>query len=102
MFQRRQVTPSGGCVERALELAEQIAQLPQPAIRTDKEAAVRGFGRPLEEGLRIEAQCFNKLLQTPEMADGIRRFVERDHPDREPGKGSTTPGLIRSSETGGV
>ena len=58
-----EVTPSGGCVERALELAEEIAALPQPAIRTDKEAAVRGFGRPLDEGLRIEAQCFNKLLQ---------------------------------------
>jgi enoyl-CoA hydratase len=81
-----EVTPSGRCLERAIELAEEIAALPQPAIRTDKEAAVRGFGRPLEEGLRIEAQCFNKLLSTPEMAEGIRRFVERDHPDlvREP------------------
>ena len=77
-----EVTPRGGCVDRALELAEQIAALPQPAIYTDKEAAVRGFGRPLDEGLQIEAQCFNRLLQTPEMAEGLRRFVERDHPDR--------------------
>jgi len=76
-----EVTPRGGCLERALELAEQIAELPQPAIRTDKEAAVRGFGRPLDEGLMIEAQCFNRLLTTPEMAEGVRRFVERDHPD---------------------
>jgi enoyl-CoA hydratase len=91
-----EVTPSGGCLERALELAGQIAALPQPAIRTDKEAAVRGYGRPLDEGLVIEAQCFNKLLQTPEMAEGIRRFVERDHPDRAPGPDTVTPGLIRS------
>jgi enoyl-CoA hydratase len=92
-----EVTPSGGCVDRALQLAEQIAALPQPAIRTDKEAAVRGFGQPLEEGLKIEAQCFNRLLQTPEMAEGVRRFVQRDHPDREAGgDAAVTPGLVRS------
>ena len=95
-----EVTPRGGCVDRALELAEQIAALPQPAIYTDKEAAVRGFGRPLDEGLQIEAQCFNRLLQTPEMAEGLRRFVERDHPDRAAGAESVTPGLVRSRQTG--
>lgn len=95
-----EVTVSGGCVGRALELAETIAQLPQPAIRTDKEAAVRGFGRPLDEGLRIEAQCFNKLLTSPQMLEGIRRFVERDHPDRDPTGGSVTPGLARGDGDG--
>jgi enoyl-CoA hydratase len=95
-----EVTPSGGCVDRALQLAEQIAALPQPAIRTDKEAAVRGFGRPLEEGLRIEAQCFNRLLESPEMAEGVRRFVERDHPDRGTGGDAATPGLVRSRKMG--
>ena len=91
-----EVTPSGRCLERALELAEEIAALPQPAIRTDKEAAVRGSGRPLDEALRIEAECFNKLLQTPEIAEGVRQFVERDHPDRTPGGGGVTDGLVRS------
>jgi enoyl-CoA hydratase len=93
-----QVTPRGTCVERALTLAEEIAALPQPAIRTDKEAAVRGFGLPLDEALRIEAECFNKLLQTPEMAEGLRQFVERDHPDRDAGGDSVTPGLVRSRD----
>jgi enoyl-CoA hydratase/carnithine racemase len=93
-----EVTPSGTCLQRAMALAEEIAALPQPAIHTDKEAAVRGFGRPLEEGLLIEAQCFNKLLTSPEMAEGIRRFVERDHPDRSPGDDSVTPGLVRSQD----
>jgi enoyl-CoA hydratase/carnithine racemase len=93
-----EVTPRGGCVKRALELAAEIAALPQPAIRTDKEAAVRGFGRPLEEGLLIEARCFNRLLSTPEIAEGVRRFVERDHPDRSPDGGAKTPGLVRSRD----
>jgi enoyl-CoA hydratase len=80
-----EVVPSGTCVRRALELAREIAALPQPAIRTDKEAAVRGFGRPLDEGLRIEAECFTRSILTEETAEGLRRFNERDHPDRERG-----------------
>lgn len=89
-----EVVPSGTCVERALALAETIAALPQPAIRTDKEAVVRGFGRPLDEGLRIEAECFDRLLDTPEIAEGLRQFNRRDHPDRRPGP-PATPGLVR-------
>ena len=91
-----EVTPSGACVDRALELAQRIAALPQPAIRTDKEAAVRGFGQPLDEGLRIEAECFNRLLDQPEIQEGLRRFNERDHPDRVADGEPATPGLRRS------
>jgi enoyl-CoA hydratase len=89
-----EVVPSGACVQRAVELAHAIAALPQPAIRTDKEAVARGFGRPLDEGLRIEAECFGRLLEDPEILEGLRRFNERDHPDRQTGTGAT-PGLSR-------
>ncbi len=77
-----EVTESGRCRERALDLAAQISALPQPALRTDLEAALRGFGRPLEEGLAIEAELFNSLLDQPEIRTGSRAFVSRDHPDR--------------------
>jgi enoyl-CoA hydratase len=90
-----EVVPSGACVQRALEIANSIVALPQQAIHTDKEAVVRGFGRPIEEGLRIEAECFNRLIDSPEMMEGLRRFNERDHPDRQPG-GTVTQGLKRS------
>ena len=80
-----EVVPSGTCLERAVELAETIAALPQPAIRTDKEAAVRGFGMPLDEGLRIEARLFNRSIADPATLEGLRQFNERDHPDRRPG-----------------
>jgi enoyl-CoA hydratase len=80
-----EVTASGHCVERALELAAQIADLPQPALRTDLEATMRGLGRPLEAGLAIEAECFDRLLTDPGLRRGATRFLERDHPDREAG-----------------
>ena len=89
------VVPSGKCREHAVELAHSIAALPQPAIRTDKEAAVRGFGLPLDEGLRIEAQCFHRSIVSPETLEGLRRFNERDHPDRRAESEPSTPGLAR-------
>lgn len=88
-----EVVPRGEALARARELAHLIAALPQPAIHTDKEAAMRGFGRPLEEGLRIEAECFNRLIDLPELREGLRQFNERDHPDRRPGSPPQTPGL---------
>jgi len=90
-----EVVPSGTCVDRALELARFICELPQPAIRTDKEAAVRGLGQRLDDGLLIEARAFNRSILHPATQEGLRRFNERDHPDRQ-GHGSTkTPGLVR-------
>ena len=89
-----EVVPRGTCRERARALAHTIAALPQPALRTDKEAAVGGFGLPLAEGLKLEAACFDRLLDGPEMAEGLRRFNERDHPDRVAGE-AATPGLAR-------
>jgi len=91
-----EVVPKGDGLRRAVELAHFIASLPQQAIRTDKEAAVRGYGQPLDEGLRIEAQCFHRSIFHPDTAEGLRRFRERDHPDRKKGSPSKTPGIIRS------
>ncbi|MDX1452864.1 MAG: enoyl-CoA hydratase-related protein [Oleiphilaceae bacterium] len=93
-----EVVPKGKGLARAVELAQFIAGLPQDAMRNDKEAAVRGFGEPLREGLRIEAECFNRVTADPEargrMFEGLRRFNERDHPDRQQGQ-VKTPGIVR-------
>jgi enoyl-CoA hydratase len=88
-----EIVPKGQGLKRGLELAEYIVSLPQEAIRTDKEAACRGFGMELREGLKIEAECFNRLIGSPAMAEGLRRFRERDHPDLRRGQRPVTPGL---------
>lgn len=94
-----EIVPRGKSRERAVELARFLAGLPQPAMRTDKEAAVRGYGQPLSEGLRIEAECFNRSIVAADTLEGLRRFRDRDHPDlRVGGEGALTPGLpIRGS-----
>ncbi len=94
-----EVVAKGTSLSRAIELAEFISSLPQPAIRADKEAALRGFGQDLREGLRIEAECFNRLLtdsgSKQEFMEGLRQFNDRDHPDRVAGE-ARTPGISRS------
>lgn len=92
-----EVVPKGKSLQRAIELADFVCGLPQPAIRTDKEAAVRGFGLPLAEGLRIEAECFNRSIHDPATAEGLRQFRERDHPDRRADRHARTPGLVRDT-----
>lgn len=90
-----QLVPRGKSLEVAMEMARFICTLPQPAILTDKEAAVRGFGLPLDEGLRIEVQCFNRSIFQPETEEGLRRFIERDHPDLRKGQANQKPGLVQ-------
>ncbi len=93
-----EVVPKGKSLERALELAAFLAELPQPAMRTDKEAALRGYGRDLDEGLLIEARAFNRSFLRPETLEGLRQFNERDHPDRRRGTVARTPGIVRDAD----
>ena len=94
-----EVVPKGQSLERALELARFICSLPQPAIQTDKEAALRGFGESLEEGLRIEAELFLDSIYQPETMEGLKQFNHRLHPDRQPGSMAKTPGIVRQNSS---
>lgn len=87
------VVAKGEGLAKAVELAEFVASLPQEAIRTDKEAVIRGFGEPLNTGLRIEAECFNKLSLN-DLVGGAKRFALKEHADQGSNKGFRTPGLV--------
>jgi enoyl-CoA hydratase len=70
-----EVVPVGKALERAQELAREIAALPQGAIRSDKESVVRGIGRTLEERLRIEAEMtLSMFLRRDSQAIGAAAF----------------------------
>ena len=94
-----EVVPKGQSLNRAIELAEFICTLPQPAIRTDKEAAIRGFGESLDEGLRIEAEKFLDSIYEPETMEGLKQFNERLHPDRQYNSKIKTPGIVRKNKS---
>jgi enoyl-CoA hydratase len=75
-----EVVPAGQALFRARQLARSICELPQGALRTDKQAALIGYGRPLEEGLRIEAEVGQTVLDSFDFAEGPMAFVQRRKP----------------------
>ena len=77
-----EVVPRGRALERAQELAHEIAALPQGAIRSDKESVVRGIGRTLEERLRIEAELtLSMFLRRDSHTIGAAAFKEKRTPE---------------------
>lgn len=75
-----EIVPRGKALERATALAHTICELPQGALRTDKQAAVMGWGRPLPEGLRIEAEVGQTVLDGFDIVEGASAFVQKRKP----------------------
>jgi enoyl-CoA hydratase len=74
-----EIVPEGQALARALELARSICELPQGAIRSDKESLMRGVGRTLEERLRIEAEMvLSMFLRRDRHSDGARAFLDKN------------------------
>jgi enoyl-CoA hydratase len=64
-------------MDECTKLAEQLCEYPQSSLRTDKEACIRGLGRTLEEGLRLENLLWNTNLSLPDTVNGPRAFIEK-------------------------
>lgn len=77
----QEVVPPGEALGRALELAARIAAYPQSSIRADRAATIAGFGRPIEEGLKVEAELCLPTVNDPDLAAGLQRFVSGDRPE---------------------
>jgi len=68
-----EVVPDGAPLERALELANQLAGFPQQALVADRGAVFAGIGRPLGEGLALEAAAGPEVFA--EALSGAARFA---------------------------
>jgi enoyl-CoA hydratase len=76
-----EVVPAAKLMKRARELALAICRLPQGAIRADKESCLRGWGRPLDEGLRIEAEmAASMFMREDKHAHGAQSFIDKKKP----------------------
>lgn len=68
-----ELTDPGKHLDRALELAEKIASFPQQTMLADRQAALEGFGQPLADGLALEKQLGNQVLDVA--VKGAARFA---------------------------
>lgn len=72
-----ELVPEGGERTRASKLAEGIADLPQQAMLADRRSVYEGLGRPLAEGLEIEARNGQEVIEAEGFEEGPQRFADR-------------------------
>jgi enoyl-CoA hydratase/carnithine racemase len=73
-----EVVPAGQALERALEVAQELAALPPLAVQTAKRAAELMPETSREAGILIERLAYAALAQTTEAKDAVENFTRRD------------------------
>jgi enoyl-CoA hydratase len=74
------VVPAAELLDRAMEVAEKIADLSLPAVMMAKEAVNRSLEASLAEGVRFERRLFHAMFSTEDQKEGMAAFVEKRKP----------------------
>ena len=74
------VVPQSELMSTAKEWAGIICQAGPLAVRAAKEAMIKGYSMPLEDGLRLESALFNYLSGTEDFKEGAAAFSEKRKP----------------------
>ena len=69
------VVPSGEALTAAIELATEIAALPQTCLRSDRRSAYDQWAMSLGEALANEVGLGLATIASGETAEGARRFA---------------------------
>ncbi|MEZ6005934.1 MAG: enoyl-CoA hydratase-related protein [Planctomycetota bacterium] len=64
----------------AFGVADQIASNGPVAVRAAKQAIDQGLERPQDEGLEIEARCYELVLPTQDRLEALAAFAEKRKP----------------------
>lgn len=73
------VVPAGRALEEARRLAVRIAKHSPLAISMIKECIDRGSEVDLEQGLKIEADMFERAFRTEDAQKGVKDFLEKNN-----------------------
>jgi enoyl-CoA hydratase/carnithine racemase len=73
-----EVVQAGKALDRALEVAQELAALPPLAVQTTKRAADVMAESSREAGMLIERLAYAALAQTPEAQGAVEDFTRRD------------------------
>ena len=75
-----EVTVPEMTIERAMKLAQTIAQKPALAVRQAKDVLLKAFETDLEAGLQYERKAFTVLAGSDDRNEGINAFLEKRKP----------------------
>jgi enoyl-CoA hydratase len=77
-----EIVPLEKLMSRAKELANQICELPQGSIRTDKETVIRCIGRTVEERTFIETEgILTMFVREDKHTEGAKAFIQKRKPE---------------------
>ena len=74
------VLPDEALLPAAIDHARRLAAGPTRAIGLLKRAVYGGWGRPLAEGLEVEARAVFELIETADAREGLAAFLEKRPP----------------------
>jgi enoyl-CoA hydratase/carnithine racemase len=74
------VWPSSDLLPAALGIASRIAANSPTAVRQSKRAAKMGADSPIEQGIEIEIECYQRLVDHPDRREGVDAFNEHREP----------------------
>ncbi|RPI12147.1 MAG: crotonase/enoyl-CoA hydratase family protein [Actinobacteria bacterium] len=72
------VVPAGGALDAAIEIAEQIAASPWPAVVHDRLSVYESIGLDLDAALANEAVHGDAVIFDPGFATGVAKFGDRE------------------------
>lgn len=75
-----EVVPDGQAMERALEVARVIGEMPPLAIRAILEVVEAGADAPMDTALLLERKAFQLLFDSDDQVEGMRAFLEKRRP----------------------
>jgi len=77
----RLVAPEGSAFNEAMSMVERMTRNAPLGVRAAKKAIVDGFGLEMEAGLKLEQECYEKLLLTKDRKEGLLAFSEKRFPN---------------------
>ena len=75
-----EVVPKTELMARAQKWAEDLCQVSPLGIRAAKEAMIRGYSLPLDDGIKLESALFSYLLGTEDFVEGRDAFLNKRKP----------------------
>ena len=74
------VVPLDQLMATARQMAETICQKGPLGVRATKQAMIRGYNLPLDEGLRLESELAAGVRSSKDFVEGARAFAEKRPP----------------------
>jgi enoyl-CoA hydratase/carnithine racemase len=75
-----QVVPRGQYASAVDALVRELAECAPLSVRSAKYAIERGYGKPLDEALGIESECYERTLYSEDRDEGLAAFAEGRKP----------------------